>query len=200
MVFSHCVFTSPNITTAPPSPSSFTARAAALDTDFGLLLLRVRPPRRRAGLCPARRRGAPLKKGKARFVSSAVARAVKLGGEGAERGQGQGLPALMRSPSGPPTVGTLIQKRGPWITMSMSLSLSACVCLCRGSTHTQKRSLFDFPALHVILRTLSPTSHGLSLDLGFGHTMVSMWAKVVVGERPHRNATTNNLGSCIMRT
>ena len=44
MVFSHCVFTSPNITTAPPSPPSFTARAAALDTDFGLLFLRVRPP------------------------------------------------------------------------------------------------------------------------------------------------------------
>ena len=30
-----------------------------------------------------------------------------------------GLLALMRSPSGPPTVGTPIQKRGPWITMSI---------------------------------------------------------------------------------
>ena len=29
---------------SPPSPPSFTARAAALDTDFVLLFLRVRPP------------------------------------------------------------------------------------------------------------------------------------------------------------
>ena len=48
----------------------------------------------------------------------------------------------MRSPSGPPTVGTPIQKRGPWITMSISLSLSACVCLCRGSTHTHTNVYF----------------------------------------------------------
>ena len=63
MVFSHCVFTSPNITTAPPSPPSFTARAAALDTDFGLLFLRVRPPVGELDSVQLVGGGAPLKKG-----------------------------------------------------------------------------------------------------------------------------------------
>ena len=33
----------PDVTASPPSPLTFTARAAALDTDFDLFFLRVRP-------------------------------------------------------------------------------------------------------------------------------------------------------------
>ena len=59
----HVPVCGPNITTSPPSPPSFTARAAALDTDFGLLFLRVRPPVGELDSVQLVGGGAPLKKG-----------------------------------------------------------------------------------------------------------------------------------------
>jgi len=68
------------------SPTHVAARAVALDTDFGLHFLRVRPPASKLDSVRLVGGGRLNKMGKTEFVSSAAARAVNVGGDGGERG------------------------------------------------------------------------------------------------------------------